>query len=116
MEGYYPNYTEYTGGFTQKSSGTLPVILRDVFTKLYTTMTRLTILLVAVILLQSSNAFSQRVRVKTYARKSNTTTVTRHIRTSPDRSLKNNWSTKGNTNPYTGTRGMKDPYRIRRAK
>jgi len=32
-----------------------------------------------------------------------------HMRTAPDRSRSNNWSTKGNTNPYTGKNGAKSP-------
>jgi hypothetical protein len=34
-----------------------------------------------------------------------------HRRTNPDKSKNNNWSTKGNTNPYTGKKGTKDPYK-----
>lgn len=33
-----------------------------------------------------------------------------HNRTSPDNTKLNNWSTKGNVNPYTGKEGTKDPY------
>lgn len=32
-----------------------------------------------------------------------------HYQTSPDHSKLNNWSTKGNVNPYTGKRGTVDP-------
>src|SRR5262249_21738463 len=32
-----------------------------------------------------------------------------HHRTPPDSSKQNNWSTKGNVNPYTGKPGMKNP-------
>jgi hypothetical protein len=28
-----------------------------------------------------------------------------HLRTAPDRTRTNNWSTKGNVNPYTGKKG-----------
>jgi len=37
------------------------------------------------------------------------TYVPAHTRTAPDRSKYNNWSTKGNVNPYTGEAGTKDP-------
>ena len=47
------------------------------------------------------------VRVKGYYKK-NGTYVQPHVRSSPDRSVSNNWSTKGNTNPYTGTEGTKN--------
>lgn len=49
------------------------------------------------------------VRVKGYTTKSGTY-VAPHHRTSPDRSKSNNWSTKGNVNPYTGEGGTKEPY------
>ena len=39
------------------------------------------------------------------------TYVPGHYRTNPDSSRYNNWSTQGNTNPYTGQRGTVDPYR-----
>ena len=39
------------------------------------------------------------------------TYVAPHKQTNPDASKSNNWSTKGNVNPYTGIPGMKDPYR-----
>ena len=32
-----------------------------------------------------------------------------HIRTSPNRIKMDNWSTKGNVNPYTGKEGTKNP-------
>lgn len=47
-----------------------------------------------------------RVRVRSHTTKSGTY-VRSHVRTSPDRSFRNNWSTKGNTNPVTGKRGTK---------
>ncbi|WP_232786540.1 hypothetical protein [Achromobacter sp. DH1f] len=37
----------------------------------------------------------------------NGTYVAPHQRSTPDSSLNNNWSTKGNTNPYTGQPGTK---------
>lgn len=40
------------------------------------------------------------------------TYVAPHRRSNPDSSLNNNWSTKGNSNPYTGATGTKrgNPY------
>lgn len=49
------------------------------------------------------------VRVKGYYRK-NGTYVAPHYRSSPDSSRANNWSTKGNVNPYTGKPGTKNDY------
>jgi len=39
------------------------------------------------------------------------TYVPPHYRTNPDGNALNNWSTRGNVNPYTGERGTVDPYR-----
>lgn len=37
--------------------------------------------------------------------------VPAHVRTAPDHSKANNWSTKGNVNPHTGKEGTRDPYK-----
>jgi hypothetical protein len=36
--------------------------------------------------------------------------VAPHRQTNPDHSKLNNWSTKGNVNPYTGKKGTKVPH------
>ena len=41
----------------------------------------------------------------------NGTYVQPHRATNPDSSRANNWSSKGNSNPYTGKAGTRDPYR-----
>lgn len=46
------------------------------------------------------------VRVKSYTARSGKY-VSPHYRTSGDNSKSNNWSTKGNVNPYTGKKGYK---------
>ena len=49
----------------------------------------------------------------TYARpyvRSDGTYVQGHYRTAPDNTRLNNWSTQGNSNPYTGQKGYRDPY------
>lgn len=38
------------------------------------------------------------------------TYVPPHMATNPDGTKLNNWSTKGNVNPYTGKEGTVDPY------
>jgi hypothetical protein len=53
----------------------------------------------------STDAISQ-VRVKGYYRKDGTY-VRPHVRSNPDGNFYNNWSTKGNVNPYTGEEGTK---------
>lgn len=48
----------------------------------------------------------------TYVRgytKKNGTYVQPHYRSSPNSTRSDNWSTKGNVNPYTGKRGTKSP-------
>jgi hypothetical protein len=47
-------------------------------------------------------------RVKGHTNK-NGTYVAPHRKTNPDHSRANNYSSKGNTNPYTGKKGTKDP-------
>jgi len=47
--------------------------------------------------------------VNGYTKKSGTY-VQGHYRSSPDSSKYNNWSTKGNVNPYTGKAGTKNVY------
>tara|TARA_Y100001970_G_C14250949_1_gene871827 strand:+ start:1578 stop:1871 length:294 start_codon:yes stop_codon:yes gene_type:complete len=42
--------------------------------------------------------------------KNNGTYVQPHYRSSPNSSRLDNWSTRGNTNPYTGQRGYNNPY------
>jgi len=55
------------------------------------------------------------VRVKTYKKKDGTV-VQSHRKTSPDKTKLNNFSTKGNVNPYTGKEGTKDPYKPEKKK
>jgi hypothetical protein len=38
------------------------------------------------------------------------TYVQPHYRTNPDSNVHNNWTTRGNVNPYTGQAGTVDPY------
>lgn len=47
--------------------------------------------------------------VRGYVRKDGTV-VQPHYRTAPDSTPYNNYSTQGNTNPYTGKEGSADPY------
>lgn len=79
--------------------------------------------LIAVVLLAPATLAGPRgggaVRVRGYFRKDGTY-VQPHYRSAPDGNFWNNWSTKGNINPYTGKEGTKtvppirsrDPYRV----
>lgn len=51
------------------------------------------------------------VRVNGYMRKDGTY-VAPHYRSAPNRSTLDNYSTRGNYNPYTGQAGKKDPYAL----
>ena len=52
---------------------------------------------------------AQSVYVEGHWRDNGTTYVQPHYRTSPNSTTLDNWSTKGNTNPYTGKAGTKSP-------
>lgn len=60
------------------------------------------------VLLAANSAYSD-TYVRGYTR-SDGTYVQPHYRSSPDGNVWNNYSTKGNVNPYTGKRGTVDPY------
>jgi hypothetical protein len=59
-----------------------------------------------VILLLASTAFAAPVRVRPTVTKQGVYRQP-HVRTSPDSTQRNNYSTKGNYNPYTGKAGTK---------
>ncbi|MDO8573296.1 MAG: hypothetical protein Q7R77_00955 [Candidatus Daviesbacteria bacterium] len=50
-------------------------------------------------------------KVKGYIKK-NGTYVAPHFKTSPNKSKFDNFSTKGNINPYTGKKGAVSPFKI----
>jgi|ERR1700688_1610963 len=56
----------------------------------------------------SGRSSSARVHVKSYTTKKGKV-VKSHDRTAPNGTKRDNWSTKGNTNPETGKPGTKDP-------
>jgi hypothetical protein len=58
----------------------------------------------------SAPAFAQSVRVRGYTTR-DFTQVQPYYRTAPDSSRFNNYSTRGNVNPYTGSVGTINPYR-----
>lgn len=45
--------------------------------------------------------------------KSNGTYVNGYYKTTPNNNIYDNWSTKGNYNPYTGQKGTQDPYKYK---
>lgn len=70
----------------------------------------LIILVLAFLLTLISLPTQASVKVMGYYRK-NGTYVSSHYRSNPDRSRVNNWSAKGNYNPYTGKKGTINPYK-----
>jgi hypothetical protein len=65
--------------------------------------------LIGLAALIGATAASAQVYVHGYTTK-NGTYVAPHYRSSPDSSVLNNWSTRGNVNPYTGQVGTRNPY------
>jgi hypothetical protein len=66
----------------------------------------LTIALTVFFMFVPSAAYAREVHVRGHASKRGIYVVP-HMRTSPDHSYLNNWSSKGNVNPYTGRTGSK---------
>lgn len=70
---------------------------------------RATLIAAAIALLFATSAADADQRVKGYTKK-NGTYVAPHYRSSANGVKFDNYTTKGNTNPYTGQKGYKDPY------
>lgn len=65
-------------------------------------------IVVMLLALWSTFAFATDVHVRGYQRQDGTY-VQEHMRSAPDSTRDNNYSTRGNTNPYTGEAGHKAP-------
>lgn len=68
----------------------------------------------AVLLIFGASSFpaeARVVRVKSYYKPSKNTYIMPSYRTSPNRTRMDNYSTKGNYNPYTGKMGTKKLYK-----
>lgn len=70
---------------------------------------KLSLAVAAVVATLSLQAFADSTQVQGHVRKDGTY-VAPHYRTTPDDSRGNNWSSQGNTNPYTGREGTVNPY------
>ena len=70
-------------------------------------------ILIALILLVgiAGVAEAKTVRVKSYYKPSIGRYVEPHYKTSPNKTRLDNYSTKGNYNPYTGKKGYASPYK-----
>ena len=71
-------------------------------------MKKLVAIFVGLALFSPAMAVDAQTRVKGYYR-SNGTYVAPHYRSSPNSSTYDNYSTRGNVNPYTGQAGTRDP-------
>ncbi|HTC00148.1 MAG TPA: hypothetical protein VK705_05650 [Ferruginibacter sp.] len=69
-------------------------------------MKTLILLLIPITLFSQTNYKTDKVRSYT---KRNGTNVNSYHRTAADKTQRNNYSSKGNTNPYTGKKGYKTP-------
>lgn len=56
-------------------------------------------------------AEAKTVKVKGYYKPSTGSYVAPHYKTSPNKTKFDNYSTKGNYNPYTGKKGSASPYK-----
>lgn len=70
------------------------------------------LILSLIVLFFTSIAFAKDIHVRGHTRKDGTY-VKPHIRSSPNRFKEDNYSTKGNINPYTGEKGSVDPYKYK---
>ena len=71
----------------------------------------ISIFVVAVVFLGLSGVADAATRVKSYYKPSTGTYVAPHYRSSPNSTKYDNYSTKGNYNPYTGKKGSASPYK-----
>lgn len=69
--------------------------------------------LVALIMLVGVGGMAEAktVKVKSYYKPSTGRYVAPHYKTSPNKTKFDNYSTKGNYNPYTGKKGYTSPYK-----
>lgn len=73
------------------------------------------ILIATLFIVLASSAFAKDIHVRGNTRKDGTY-VKPHIKSSPNQYKGDNYSTKGNTNPYTGKKGTVDPYKYKTPK
>ena len=71
-------------------------------------MKTLLLILAAAVALPGIAQHARPVQVKPHVRK-NGTVVQPHVRTSPNKTDRDNYETQGNVNPYTGKEGKKAP-------
>jgi hypothetical protein len=79
---------------------------------IYKYMKKITYIIAILSLILSFNTTEARtVRVKSYYKPSIGKYVSSYHKTSSNKTKLDNWSTKGNYNPYTGKKGTMNPYK-----
>jgi len=73
----------------------------------------LSLLILVVVSTASVSQAEAATRVHGYTKRSTGTHVMSHYRTRANHSKFDNFSTKGNYNPYTGKKGTVDPFRVK---
>lgn len=73
----------------------------------------LVLILLIGVLLFSISAEARTTRVKGYYKPSTGRYVAPHYKTTPNKTKFDNFSTKGNYNPYTGKKGTVSPYKYK---
>lgn len=71
------------------------------------------LLLLAITLSPLSFTEARSVKVKGYYKPSSGRYVQPHYKTSPNKTKSDNWSTKGNVNPFTGKKGTVSPFKFK---
>ena len=74
-------------------------------------MKKIVVLFVLFSFLLLAGTASAVTKVKSYYKKSTGTYVNSYYRSSPNKTKLDNYSTKGNYNPYTGKKGTKNIYK-----
>jgi hypothetical protein len=70
-------------------------------------------LILSLCLVGVTSVEAKTVKVKSYYRPSTMKYVAPSYRTSPNKTKLDNYSTKGNYNPYTGKKGSVNPYKYK---
>lgn len=67
----------------------------------------------AIVAVSSVAAEAKTISVKSYYKPSTSRYVMPYYKTSPNKTKLDNYSTKGNYNPYTGKKGYASPYKLK---
>ena len=77
-------------------------------------MRKFVTIFIGVLLIAGSFAISteaKTIKIKSYYKPSIGKYINSYYKTSPNKTKLDNWSTKGNSNPFTGKKGYAKPYK-----